>query len=376
MTLRNTMQGAVPIRWGILGTGGIARQFAEGLRELPEAQLLAVGSRTLAAAQDFAQAYRVPRAYGSYQALVEDGEVDVVYIATPHIRHRDDCLLCLQAGKAVLCEKPLALNARQAEEIITLARERQLFCMEAMWMRFMPLIQRVKQLIDQGAIGEVLCLTAEFGYPTEFDPENRFFNPQLGGGALLDRGSYPLTLAFYLLGCPETVTGQAHLGSTGVDEQCGLVLSYRNGAIAQLFASLRAYTSNTATITGTTGKIVIHPPFCRPDQITLTPLSSDPVVVTSQAQPHSPSSGLKHQLSSWVRQNRLTQQLVKKLRDKGQVQWQPIGGNGLNYEAAEVMTCLRQGKSESPIMPLQESLQLVQLMDELRHRWGLYYPQD
>jgi predicted dehydrogenase len=193
---------------------------------------------------------------------------------------------------------------------------------------------------------------------------------------LLDRGSYPLSLAFYLLGCPETVTGQAHLGSTGVDEQCGLVLSYRNGAIAQLFASLRAYTSNTATITGTTGKIVIHPPFCRPDQITLTPLSSDPVVVTSQAQPHSPSSGLKHQLSSWVRQNRLTQQLVKKLRDKGQVQWQPIGGNGLNYEAAEVMTCLRQGKSESPIMPLQESLQLVQLMDELRHRWGLYYPQD
>ena len=363
-----------PIRWGILGTGWIARQFAEGLGELPEAQLLAVGSRTLAAAQEFAQAYRVPRAYGSYQALAEDGEVDVVYIATPHIRHRDDCLLCLEAGKAVLCEKPLALNARQAQEIITLARERQLFCMEAMWMRFMPLIQRVKQLIDQGAIGEVLSLTAEFGYPTEFEPENRFFNLQLGGGALLDRGSYPLSLAFYLLGYPETVTGQGHLGSTGVDEQCGLVLSYPGGAIAQLFASLRAYTSNTATITGTTGKIVIHPPFCRPDQITLTPLSPDPVVVTSR--PHTPTSGLKHQLSSWIKQSHLAQQLVQKLRDKGQNQWQPVVGNGLNYEAAEVMTCLRQGRVESSIMPLQESLQLLTLMDELRHRWGLCYPQD
>jgi predicted dehydrogenase len=364
----------LPIRWGILGTGGIAHQFAEGLRQLPEAELLAVGSRTLTAAQTFAQVYQVSRAYASYQALVEDKDIDVVYVATPHIRHRDDCLLCLQAGKAVLCEKPLAVNAAQAQEIITLARERQLFCMEAMWMRFVPLIQRVKQLIDQGAIGEVLCLNAEFGYPTEFDPENRFFNLQLGGGALLDRGSYPLSLAFYLLGYPERVMGQAYLGSTGVDEQCGLVLAYPGGAIAQLFASLRAHTSNTATIIGTTGKIIIHPPFCRPDQITLTPLSPEPVVVTSQA--YTPSSGLKHQLSSWVKQSRLAQQLVQKLRDKRQIQWQPVVGNGLNYEAAEVMACLRQGQTESSIMPLQESLQLLTLMDELRHRWGLRYPQD
>lgn len=365
---------ASPIRWGILGSGAIARQFAEGLRVLPEAQLLAIGSRSVSTAQEFARAYQIPRAYDSYQNLVNDPDIDVVYVATPHVRHRDDCLLCLEAGKAVLCEKPLAMNARAAQEIIDQARQRKLFCMEAMWMRFIPLIQQVKQIIDQGSIGDILTLTAEFGYPTEFDPENRFFNSSLGGGALLDRGGYPLSLAFYLLGEPLAVTGQAYLGTTGVDEQSAYLLSYPGGAMAQLSASLRAYTTNTATITGTTGKIIIHPPFCRPDHISVIPLSPEPVVTTRS--PYRSPSGLKGRLSSWMKQLPGARQIVSRLRDKTQTFSSPSVGNGLNYEAAEVNRCLRQGLLESSIMPLDESLRILQLMDSLRKQWGLHYPQD
>lgn len=363
-----------PIRWGILGSGAIARQFAQGLRVVPGSQLWAIGSRAAATAEEFARIYQVPKAYSSYQDLVEDPSVDVVYVATPHLRHQHDCLLCLEAGKAVLCEKPLAMTASAAQEIIDQARQQQVFCMEAMWMRFMPLIQRVKQIIDKGDIGEILTLTAEFGYPTEFDPQNRFFNPALGGGALLDRGSYPLSLAFYLLGEPLAVTGQAYLGNTGVDEQSAYLLSYGGGAIAQLSASLRAYTTNRATITGTTGRIIIHPPFCRPDHISITPLSPEPVVTTHS--PYRSPTGLKARLENQVKQLPGVKQIANRLRDRTQTLWSAPVGNGLNYEAAEVNQCLRQGLLESSIMPLEESLRILQVMDKLRQQWGLAYPQD
>ena len=364
---------SAPVRWGILGTGAIAQEFAYGLSILPEAKLLAVGSRRPDSGQRFAQAHQIPKVYDTYEALVADGEIDVVYIATPHFRHHQDCLLCLNGGKAVLCEKPLALNGQQGREVAAAAHRHGVFCMEAMWMRFMPLIQRVQALIQQGAIGQVLSLSADFGYPTDFDPGNRFFNLQLGGGALLDRGSYPLSLAFQLLGAPSSVTGQACIGETGVDDQSALILTYSSGQLAQLGATLRGYATNTATITGTRGKIIIHPPFCRPDKITLTPLSEQPVVTSSQAS--TPPSKLKRQVKGLVKRLPLTG-AVASLRNKTQAITAPITGNGFNYEAMEVIRCLRQNRLESPLMPLDESVKILEVMDQLRRSWGLHYPQD
>lgn len=363
-----------PIRWAILGTGAIAREFATGLQGLPDTELWAVGSRTLASADAFAQLFQVAKRYGSYAELVQDPDVDAIYIATPHTRHKDDCILCLDAGKAVLCEKPFTVNAREAQDVIAAARRNNVFCMEAMWMRFMPLIQRVKQLIDSGEIGDVRTLTAEFGYPTEYDPANRFFNPELAGGALLDRGSYGLSLAFYLFGAPSEVVGQACLGETGVDEQSGILLRYPDGKQALLAATLRTFGSNTATVTGTRGRIVIHEPFCRPDQISVTPLSDAPVVTTSQ--PPKSASGLKRQLAAYVKRSPLLKQLAAVARNRSHTITQPIEGNGFNYEAAEVMRCLRRGETESAIMPLAQSLQIMEVMDQLRQQWNLRYPQD
>ncbi|TVP66394.1 MAG: gfo/Idh/MocA family oxidoreductase [Leptolyngbya sp. LCM1.Bin17] len=368
------VQTSSPIRWGILGTGTIAREFAYGLSCLPDAKLVAVGSRTLGSAQPFAQAYAIPQVHSSYQALAEDPAVDVIYIATPHFRHYQDCLLCLNAGKAVLCEKPLALNAKEAQEIADTARRQGVFCMEAMWMRFMPLVKQTQALIAEGTIGEVLTLTADFGYPTEYDPKSRFFNLDLGGGALLDRGSYPLSLAFQLLGAPESAVGQACLGKTGVDEQAAFILGYANGQLAQLAATLRGYASNTAVITGTKGKITLHPPFCRPDRLSVTPYSEQPVVRSSQ--PSASPSALKRRLVGLGKRIPLAQAAVAKLRDNTKTLSTPIQGNGFNYEAAEVMACLRQQQLESPTMPLGESVQMLKIMDRLRQSWGLHYPQD
>jgi hypothetical protein len=173
------------IRWGILGTGQIARTVAQDFRLVPEAVLLAVGSRDQTRAQAFARHHGIAKAYGSYEDLLQDRDIDVVYIATPQMRHRDDALACIGSGKAVLCEKPFTLNAREARTVIQAARRRGVFCMEAMWMRFIPLIREVKTRIDQGAIGDITHLTAEFGNPKPYDPQHRHFNPHLGGGCLL-----------------------------------------------------------------------------------------------------------------------------------------------------------------------------------------------
>lgn len=365
------------IYWGILGTGYVAQQFAQGLRFLPDAQLLAVGSRTITSAQQFAQRFSIPRVYKSYEELVKDKDVDVVYIATPQSRHKEDCILCLEAGKAILCEKPFTINAQEAREVITLARQKQLFCMEAMWMRFLPLIQKVKSLINSGAIGEIRMLTADFGYPTEFNPENRYFNPTLGGGALLDRGIYNLSLAFQLLGSPSQVTSQPSIGETGVDEQSAIVLGYSQGQLAILSASLRTYLSNEAIIMGTQGKIRIHEPFCRPHQLSITYF---PELTSSATKP----SSLKQRLVSQAKQIPFLQRLYLQVSpylspligQASQKIVQPFDGNGYNYEATEVMRCLRDGALESKIMPLDETLKIMETMDAIRNQWDFKYPQE
>jgi predicted dehydrogenase len=322
-----------PIRWGILGRGGIANSFAQGLRALPDAQLLAVGSRSAQAAEAFGEQYGVPHRYGSYAALVQDPDVDVIYVATPHPFHRDHSLLAMRAGKAVLCEKPLTVNARQAAELIEYARAQRLFLMQAMWTRFLPAIGRLRQLLADGVIGEVRLLQADFSFRADFDPHHRLFDPALGGGALLDAGIYPLSLASMVFGRPAAIASQAHLGATGVDEQAAVVLKYEAGQLAVLTMATRTAGPQTAVIRGTEGYITLPPEWLRATRL----------VITRPGQPD-------------------------------EVVDRPLEGNGYNYEAAETMRCLRGGLVESDVMPLDETLALMQTLDAIRAQWGLKYP--
>jgi predicted dehydrogenase len=323
------------LRWGILGTGAIARQFVEGLRSLPEAEVLAVGSRSEASASEFADERGVPRRYASYDDLAADPDVDVVYVATPHPFHADNAELCLEAGKAVLCEKPFTVNALEAERVVELARDRGLFLMEGMWTRFFPLMEKVRRLVSEGAIGEVRMLNVDFGFRTELDPASRLFDPALGGGALLDVGVYCVSFASLVLGRPSGSVGLSHLGETGVDEQASMVLKHEEGRLASLSIGIRTATPQEATIMGTEGYLRVHSPWWRPTTMT-----------------------------------------VSRPGEEGETVGAPVSGNGFNYEAAEVMRCIEAGKTESDIMPLDETISVMRTMDGIRAAWGLKYPSE
>src|SRR3712207_3503491 len=240
-------------RWGILGTGAIAGQFVRGLRSLPEAEVFAVGSRSEASAVKFADKRNISRRHASYDDLASDPDVDVVYIATPHPFHAENATLCLEAGKAVLCEKPFCVNAAEAERVVKLAREKGLFIMEGMWTRFFPLMEEVRRLVSEGAIGEVRMLNVDFGFRAGFEPASRLFDPKLGGGALLDVGVYCVSFASMILGQPSGSVGLSHLGETGVDEQASVVLEHEGGRLANLSIGIRTTTPQEATIMGTEG---------------------------------------------------------------------------------------------------------------------------
>jgi len=323
------------IRWGILGTGRIAKQFARGLKTAKGAELKAVGSRTQQAADAFGDAFQVPRRHAGYDALANDDEVDAIYVATPHSCHKENSVLCLKAGKAVLCEKPLAINAAQAQEMVDVARAENRFLMEAMWTRFIPLIVKAREMIEDGAIGEVRMLSADFGFRAGWDPKNRLLDPEFGGGALLDVGVYNVSLASMILGPPVGVATLAHLGETGVDEQAAMVLSYDEGRLAILYTAVRTTTPHEAVIMGTEGWIRIHAPYWKATKMTL-----------------------------W--RSREDEELIEI----------PFEGNGYNYEAEEVMTCLREGRLESDGMTLDESLAIMHTMDRIRAEWGLKYPME
>lgn len=322
-----------PIRWGILGPGNIAKQFATGLGALPDADLVAVGSRSQGRADAFGDQFDVPRRHASYEDLVADPDVDVIYVATPHTCHRDNSILCLEAGKHVLCEKPFAVNAAQAADVISVARERSLFLMEAMWTRFVPAVTKARQWVAEGAIGDVNLITADFGFRAGINPEGRLFNPALGGGALLDVGIYPLSLASMILGPrPARLETMTNLGETGVDELSTVLLGYEGGAMAVLYTAIRTSTAVEARILGTEGRIHLPSQFFKAATVVLE------------------ASGRVERLDL------------------------PLEGNGYNYQAQAVMACLRAQQTESDVMPLDETLALVELMDRIRARWGLKYP--
>ena len=321
-------------RWGILGPGRIAHQFAADLQLLPEAELVAVGSRSRENAEAFGAQYHIPHRHASYEALAADPEVEIIYVATPHIFHYRDSLLCLQHGKAVLCEKAFTINAREAEQLIAFARREKLFLMEAMWTRFQPALIKLRELLAAGTIGEQRMLRGELAFRAPFDPSGRLFDPALGGGALLDLGIYPLALAAMIFGAaPTDIRGVAHIGATGVDEQCAFMLQYPEGQLASLFAAVRTAAPGGAVLLGSEGRIEIHGPLYRPESLTVIPEGREPQIFPT-----------------------------------------PYGGHGYLYEAREVMHCLAAGKTESETMPLDESLALMRIMDTLRRQWNLRYP--
>lgn len=297
--------------------------------------MAAVGSRTQASADRFGDAHGIARRHASYEALAEDPEVDVVYVATPHVLHMENTLLCLNAGKAVLCEKPLTVNASEAEQVVARARERGLFLMEGMWTRFFPIMQRVREILAGGLLGDVRMLAADFGFKGTFDPEARLFNPALAGGALLDVGIYPLSLASMLWGAPETIRSLGHLGKTGVDEQAAMLLGYPGGRMAVLYTAVTLDTPVEATIMGTAGRLQIHHRWHHPTTMTLSRSGQPDEVIEL-----------------------------------------PYEGNGMQFEARAVMEALRAGKQECELIPLDESLALMRTMDTLRDAWGLRYPSE
>ncbi|KKJ99812.1 Gfo/Idh/MocA family protein [Micromonospora sp. HK10] len=319
-------------RWGILATGYIAGRFAEDLRFVPGAELVAVGSRTRESAELFAQRHGASRAYASWAELAADPEVDVVYVATPHAAHHEATMACLAGGKAVLVEKPCTLDLASSTELIETARARGLFLMEAMWMRTNPLILRVLELIADGAIGEVTHVRADFGAAGPFPPEHRMRARTLGGGALLDLGIYPLSLAHLLLGVPQHVRAWARISPELVDENTGIVLGWNSGAVATLSCGMIGATAVTAAITGTTGRIDLPEPFYRPAAAVLHRAGAEPETIAAD-----------------------------------------LTGGGYQYEAIEVQRCLAAGLIESPLVPHSATLEVMALLDDIRARIGVSY---
>ncbi len=245
------------INWGVIGPGKIAHKFVQDLLTLPNARLHAVASRSLERAQEFANQYDAPHAYGSYDELGNCPDLDVVYIATPHSEHAKNTILLLNKKIPVLCEKPMGINQQEVQQMISVARDQQTYLMEALWTRFLPAFQKLIAVIEAGRIGEVLTLKADFGFQADFDPKSRLFDPVLAGGALLDIGIYPAFLATLLLGKPNQIKAMAHVGSTGVDEANAILLKYPSGKMAILSSTILHESPTVAEIYGTKGKIII-----------------------------------------------------------------------------------------------------------------------
>jgi len=354
------------INWGIIGSGWACRDFAEGLKHVPGARLAGVCSRSSANAQAFAQRTGAARVYTGVSELVADPSINVVYVGTPNSLHAEHCCAALEAGKAVLCEKPFTVSAGPARRVIEMARARGLFCMEAMPMRFLPAMDRVRAMLRDGAIGELRMLSANFGFPAPYDLENRFFNPSLGGGAFLDIGVYALSLAHHVLGPPQRIAGGAALGPSGVDEQSVAILSYAGGQLAVLSASLKAHLPGDAVISGSRGEIRIAPLY-RPEWVSLRMFAesggAEPAASVGWRERAKSIPGLDIAFAGGRR-------LMQALRptDTGN-EHIPYEGNGFNYEAAEVMRCLHAGERESPIMPLDDTLEVMDSLDAIRDHW-------
>lgn len=320
-------------RWGILAPGHIARGFVAGLKVIEGAELYAVASRSYDRAAAFANEFEFQKVYGSYAELADDPDVDVIYIASPHHLHFENARMCLLKAKPVLCEKPITINSKQLDILVKTARDNKVFLMEALWTRFLPGIEKTLELIRSGQIGQVKILNADFGFKANYNPESRLFNPFFGGGSLLDIGIYPVFLSLLILGYPKEIQAVATLAPTGVDESVSISLSYDNGALASLHCTFAVFTTTDANIYGDIGKIQLKQQWFRPTGI-----------------------------------------IVSKPGEKTEELNFPAQANGYEYEAEEVMRCLELGFTESPLLGLDFSLQLMKLLDSIREKCNIIYP--
>lgn len=324
-------------RWGILATGKIAHSFATDLALVPGAELAAVGSRRQESADAFARQYGAGTAHGSYEALVADPDVDVVYIATPHALHLDNARLAFEAGKHVLCEKPLTLNLAEAEEMVRLAGTHDRFLMEAMWTACHPVVRAVAAEVRSGRFGAPRHVHAELGFRVDAPLEDRMLNPDLGAGALLDMGIYPLTFAHLVLGPAEELRGTASLSPGGIDLDVVMTGRYAGGALATMSASMTSWSSRAAAVATDLGRIDVAD-FHHPEHAVFTPAAGgEPVRIEGT---------------------------------------EPVLGQGYGNEIAEVGRCLAAGLRESPMVPHAQTLALMANMDDLRRQLGVRYAAD
>jgi predicted dehydrogenase len=320
------------IRWGIAGPGDISKRFAEGMRAVDGGEVVAVGSRSSERAEAFADRFGIGHALGSYESLADDPDVDAVYVATPQSRHAADTLLFLRAGKHVLCEKPFALNATQAEEMVATAEQQRRFVMEAMWSRFLPAYDTLRAVLDDGRVGDALSVEASFGWRAPVVPTNRHFDLALGGGALLDLGVYTVNLCRFVLGPVQSVAARGHLGSTGVDEHVAAVLQHAGDRLGVVQTALRTPLPCTARVACTDGVIDIPAFMHCPDHLVLrTP------------------GGEERIDAAWE-------------------------GEGLRFQVEEVHRCLAAGLLESPTMPWSETIGIARVLDDIRAQIGLRFP--
>ena len=318
------MEGS-PVRWGVLGTGGIASTFVTDLQLSDSGVVTAVGSRRQGSADRFADEFGIANRHAGYESLAADPNVDVVYVATPHPMHHDDAILALRAFKHVLVEKPFTMNAVEAREIVQVARANGRFAMEAMWTRFLPHVVVIRDWLAQGVLGDIVTVTADHGQWFAEDPEFRLFAPELGGGALLDLGVYPVSFASMVLGTPDRIVSMSDPAFTGVDAQTSMLFGYNSGAQAVLTCTLRAKSPTRASIVGTDARIEIDGDFYAPAGVTLIPRHGDPISIESVHE-----------------------------------------GRGLRHQADEVARRLAAGDLESPVMPLDETISIMETMDTVR----------
>jgi len=325
------------IKWGILGTGRIAKIFAADLQLAEGCELVAVASRNQAGADEFAEKFPVKNRHSSYEELAKNPEVDVVYIATPHNLHYENTLLCLNNNKAVLCEKPFAINTRQSLEMINLAMEKKLFLMEALWTKFHPHYIKMQQMIQQGLLGEIRSVLANFGFKPLAPVNPRLFEPELGGGTMMDIGIYNVFMAMSILGKPDHIDAVMTPAPTGVDEQCAVLFRYKNGAMAQLFSTFSSNLATDMDICGSEGRIRLTSKFYEPSA---------------------------------------TIEFYKGREGKQIIPVEKETGTGYQYEARHVNECLRNGLTESPIIPFAETIERMETLDKIRHIAGVRYPAD
>ena len=320
------------INWGIIGLGKIAQKFVNDLKLLDNIELEAVASRDLTKAEAFAATYDAKKSYGSYEALLQDNFVDIVYIATPHNSHAQIAILALEHKKAVLCEKPFAINKQQVFKMIEASKKHNLFLMEALWTRFLPAIKKIKSTIENGEIGEIKYLNADFSFKANPSIQ-RIYDKELGGGSILDIGIYPIFLAYLILGMPDKIMAKAHFYESGADSQVSIIFDYKN-AQAMLFSSFNSNSKREAKISGTLGEIVIDSPW--------NEASNFSVFKDNQEEKFS----------------------------------LPIFGKGFTHQISECNTCLLENRTQSSLWSHQNSIEIITLLDAVRKEIGLVYAED